>query len=60
MKLALAVILSLAFTPLAAQDFDKGKAAANLAAANLIDAYMPGATLCNTTMPDGSVIYSGC
>ena len=55
MKLALAVILSLAFTPLAAQDFDKGKAAANL-----IDAYMPGATLCNTTMPDGSVIYSGC
>jgi hypothetical protein len=22
--------------------------------------YMNGAILCNTTMPDGSVIYSGC
>ena len=28
--------------------------------ANLYGAYMNGAILCNTTMPDGSVIYSGC
>lgn len=38
---------------------------ANLAGANLINAYleranMNGAILCYTTMPDGSVIYSGC
>lgn len=28
--------------------------------ANLNHAIMNGAILCNTTMPDGSVIYSGC
>ena len=38
---------------------------ADLGGANLRDAmlnftYMNGAILCNTTMPDGSVIYSGC
>ena len=43
---------------------------ANLGGANLGGAYlegakliftnMNGAILCNTTMPDGSVIYSGC
>jgi uncharacterized protein YjbI with pentapeptide repeats len=34
--------------------------AANLEAANLSGTLMKGAILCNTTMPDGSVIYSGC
>ena len=39
--------------------------AANLGGAVLIDAnlsfaVMQGLILCNTTMPDGSVIYSGC
>ena len=33
---------------------------ANLEAANLSGTLMKGAILCNTTMPDGSVIYSGC
>ena len=33
---------------------------ANLNEARLSYAYMKGAILCNTTMPDGSVIYSGC
>jgi len=33
---------------------------ADLTGANLTRAYMNGAILCNTTMPDGSVIYSGC
>ena len=38
---------------------------ANLGGAVLIDAnlsfaVMQGSILCNTTMPDGSVIYSGC
>ena len=33
---------------------------ADLGGANLSGAYMQGAALCNTTMPDGSVIYSGC
>ena len=33
---------------------------ANLSGADLGGAYMNGAILCNTTMPDGSVIYSGC
>ena len=38
---------------------------ANLTGASLRDAklnyaIMNGAILCNTTMPDGSVIYSGC
>ena len=32
----------------------------NLDGANLYGAQMMGAILCNTTMPDGSVIYSGC
>ena len=31
-----------------------------LGGANLYGAYMNGAILCNTTMPDGSVIYIGC
>ena len=33
---------------------------ANLSGANLNGTFMNGAILCNTTMPDGSVIYSGC
>ena len=33
---------------------------ANLRGATLDYTYMNGAILCNTTMPDGSVIYSGC
>ena len=33
---------------------------ANLEGANLAYAYMIDVILCNTTMPDGSVIYSGC
>ena len=33
---------------------------ANLKDANLSYAFMKGAILCNTTMRDGSVIYSGC
>jgi uncharacterized protein YjbI with pentapeptide repeats len=33
---------------------------ANLKGANLDYAIMDGAILCNTTMPDGSVIYRGC
>ncbi len=33
---------------------------ANLRDARLIGAIMNGVILCNTTMPDGSVIYSGC
>ena len=33
---------------------------ANLDGANLTFARMKGAILCNTIMPDGSVIYSGC
>ena len=33
---------------------------ANLSGADLERANMNGAILCNTTMPDGSVIYSGC
>ena len=32
----------------------------DLGGANLSGAYMQGAALCNTTMPDGSVINSGC
>jgi len=32
----------------------------NLEAADLRGAKMKGAILCNTIMPDGSVIYSGC
>ena len=32
----------------------------NLTGANLTGAAMKGITLCNTIMPDGSVIYSGC
>ena len=33
---------------------------ANLRGAFLEGAYMNGAILCNTIMPDASVIYSGC
>ena len=33
---------------------------ASLVLANLEDAYLDDAKFCNTTMPDGSVIYSGC
>jgi uncharacterized protein YjbI with pentapeptide repeats len=33
---------------------------ADLRGANLNYAIMKGAILCNTIMPDGSVIYSGC
>lgn len=33
---------------------------ANLKGTILMDAIMQGAILCNTTMPDGSVIYGGC
>ena len=33
---------------------------ANLTGANLDGATMREAILCNTTMPDGGVIYSGC
>ena len=33
---------------------------ANLSNANLESANLEGAILCNTDMPDGSVIYSGC
>ena len=33
---------------------------ADLTGANLTRAYMNDVILCNTTMPDGSVIYSGC
>ena len=40
---------------------DTGKCATcDLGGADLSGAYMQGAALCNTTMPDGSVIYSGC
>ena len=34
--------------------------AADLRGANLEGAKMKGAIRCNTIMPDGSVIYSGC
>ena len=33
---------------------------ADLSGANLYEAELMGAILCNTTVPDGSVIYSGC
>ena len=33
---------------------------ANLSGADLIMTYMNDAILCNTTMPNGSVIYNGC
>ena len=33
---------------------------ADLSGANLTGTYMNGAILCNTIMPDGSVLYSGC
>ena len=40
---------------------DTGKCTTcDLGGANLSGAYMQGAALCNTTMPDGSVINSGC
>jgi uncharacterized protein YjbI with pentapeptide repeats len=39
---------------------DADLSGAYLRNADLKGAYMNGAILCNTTMPDGSVIYSGC
>ena len=39
---------------------DTDLSGADLGGANLSGAYMQGAALCNTIMPDGSVIYSGC
>jgi len=33
---------------------------ANLEGAVLNNVSMKGVILCNTTMPDGSVVYSGC
>ena len=39
---------------------DANLSGVNLMGANLKTAYMNGAILCNTTMPDGSAIYSGC
>jgi uncharacterized protein YjbI with pentapeptide repeats len=39
---------------------DADLSGADLGGANLSGAYMQGAALCNTIMPDGSVIYSGC
>jgi uncharacterized protein YjbI with pentapeptide repeats len=39
---------------------DVNLSGANLKDAKLGGAIMNGAILCNTTMPDGSVIYSGC
>ena len=42
-------------------DLSKAKlSGANLKEAILDYTIMDGAILCNTTMPDGSVIYSGC
>ena len=40
--------------------FDAELSGAYLSGADLKGAIMNGAILCNTTMPDGSVIYSGC
>ena len=45
---------------LAADLFGADLRGADLFGANLASANMNGAFLCNTTMPDGSVIYSGC
>ena len=39
---------------------DADLSGADLGGTNLSGAYMQGAALCNTIMPDGSVIYSGC
>ena len=39
---------------------DADLSGADLSDAELKGAYMNGAILCNTIMPDGSVIYSGC
>ena len=39
---------------------DANLAGANLDGTNLPGAAMKGITLCNTIMPDGSVLYSGC
>ncbi|AGI67243.1 hypothetical protein OAN307_c15700 [Octadecabacter antarcticus 307] len=39
---------------------DANLSAADLTGADLSYTRMNGAILCNTTMPDGSVIYSGC
>ena len=47
---------SLAYANLAGADLN----GANLTGADLKGANMKGAILCNTIMPDGLVIYSGC
>lgn len=39
---------------------DANLTGANLTGANLSYATMQGVILCNTTMPDQSIIYSGC
>jgi len=39
---------------------DADLSGADLTNANLSRATMKGVTLCNTNMPDGSVIYNGC
>ena len=51
-----------AFDPAHLQQLkNTGKCATcDLGGADLSGAYMQGAALCNTIMPDGSVIYSGC
>ena len=51
-----------AFEPAHLQQLkNTGKCAiCDLGGADLSGAYMQGAALCNTTMPDGSVINSGC
>ena len=52
---------SLAYANLAGADLNGADLRfANLNGADLKSANMKGAVLCNTTMPDGSVIYSGC
>ena len=59
-ELSLQAMLSAGYQP--AQEgasFAKHKGA-KLRGADLTGVYMKGAILCNTTMPDGSVIYSGC
>ena len=51
----------LAYANLSAADLTGANlGGADLRKANLSSTYMNGATLCNTTVPDGSVIYSGC
>jgi len=39
---------------------DANLSGANLWGAYLMDANLDGAILCNTTMPDGRALYTGC